>query len=86
MIRLLSLVQEVLAQVGRLFLVPVAAVGPGVGVRTPLLLSQASDDSSSSELLFSPLPGQVRSQEAEAWQVGLCLLVLLLVEKGLSGF
>ena len=56
-------VQEVVVQVGQLFLAPVAAVG------VPLLLKQASDDSSSSELLFSPLPGQERSQEAEAWQV-----------------
>lgn len=68
---MLALVQEVVVQVGQLFLVPVAAVGPGVGVgvRAPLLLRQASDDSSSSELLFSPLPGQDRSQEADAWQV-----------------
>ena len=57
------MVQEVVVQVGQLFLAPVAAVG------VPLLLKQASDDSSSSELLFSPLPGQERSQEAEAWQV-----------------
>lgn len=58
-----SLVQEVVLQVGQLFLSPVATGG------MPLLLKQASDDSSSSELLFSPLPGQERSQEAEAWQV-----------------
>ena len=56
-----------IVQVGQLFLVPVAGVGVGAGV--PLLLKQASDDSSSSELLFSPLPGQERSQEADAWQV-----------------
>lgn len=56
-------------QVGQLFLVPVAGAGVGVGAGAPLLLKQASDDSSSSELLFSPLPGQDRSQEAGAWQV-----------------
>ena len=76
---MLVLVQEVVVQVGQLFLLPVAAVGPGVGVREPLLLRQALNDSSSSELLFSPLPGQDRSQEAEAWQVSLCVLVLLIV-------
>ncbi|KAL3140348.1 hypothetical protein ABBQ38_004612 [Trebouxia sp. C0009 RCD-2024] len=59
---LAATVQEVVVQVGQLFLAPVAAVG------VPLLLKQASDDSSSSELLFSPLPGQERSQEADAWQ------------------
>ena len=69
-----------MVQVGQLFLVPVAAVGPGVGVRAPLLLRQASDDSSSSELLFSPLPGQDRSQEGDAWQVRLCVLVLPVVQ------
>ena len=61
------LVQEVVVQVGQLFLAPPTAVGVGLG--QPLLLKQASDDSSSSELLFSPLPGQERSHEAEAWQV-----------------
>lgn len=61
----LLVVQEVVIQVGQIFLAPVAAVG------VPLLLKQASDDSSSSELLFSPLPGQERSQEADAWQVAL---------------
>ena len=74
-----ALVQEVVVQVGQLFLVP--AVGSGVGAGAPLLLRQASDDSSSSELLFSPLPGQDRSQEADAWQVRLCVLVLLKVWK-----
>lgn len=35
----------------------------------PLLLKVASEDMSSSELLFSPLPGQDHSKEADAWQV-----------------
>ena len=59
----LLVVQETLTQVGQLFLSPVAAAG------APLLIKQAREDMSSSELLFSPLPGQQHSQEAEAWQV-----------------
>ncbi len=55
--------QEVVTQVGQLFLQPIAAAG------APLLVKQASEDMSSGELLFSPLPGQERSQEADAWQV-----------------
>ena len=61
----LVVVQEVVIQVGQLFLQPVAAAG------APLLVKQAGEDMSSGELLFSPLPGQDRSQEAEAWQVQL---------------
>ena len=57
-----------MTQVGQLFLDPVGTVG------APLLLKQAGEDGSSSELLFSPLPGQERSQEAETWQVGLPLM------------
>ena len=58
-------VQEVVTQVGQLFLQPVASAA------APLLVQQASEDMSSGELMFSPLPGQERSQEAEAWQVNL---------------
>ena len=59
------MVQEVVTQVGQLFLQPVASAA------APLLVQQASEDMSSGELMFSPLPGQERSQEAEAWQVNL---------------
>ncbi len=61
-------VQEVVTQVGQLFLQPVASAA------APLLVQQASEDMSSGELMFSPLPGQERSQEAEAWQVKLLTL------------
>ena len=58
-----SMVQEVLAQVGQLFLPPVGTAG------RPLLLQKASEDVGQGELMFSPLPGQERSQESDAWQV-----------------
>jgi hypothetical protein len=63
-------VQEVVTQVGQLFLQPVASAA------APLLVQQASEDMSSGELMFSPLPGQERSQEAEAWQVKLLTLLV----------
>ena len=65
------LVQEVVTQVGQLFLQPVASAA------APLLVQQACEDLSSGELMFSPLPGQERSQEAEAWQVKLLSLLVL---------
>ena len=46
-------------------LVLTAPAGRGL----PLLVSTISEDTSSSELLFSPLPGQEHSHEADAWQV-----------------
>lgn len=52
-------------QVGNLFLTGSASA------EQPLLLRIASEDLSSSELLFSPLPGQEHSKEADAWQVSL---------------
>jgi len=64
-------VQEVVTQVGQLFFQPVASAA------APLLVQQASEDMSSGELMFSPLPGQERSQEAEAWQVTLLTLPVL---------
>ena len=64
-------VQEVVTQAGQLFLQPVASAA------APLLVQQASEDMSSGELMFSPLPGQERSQEAEAWQVTLLTLPVL---------
>lgn len=57
------LLQSVVTQVGELFLAPPTGAGQ------PLLLSRVSEDMSSSELLFSPLPGQEHSQESNAWQV-----------------
>ncbi|KAL0023565.1 hypothetical protein WJX77_002562 [Trebouxia sp. C0004] len=60
--KLAATVQEVVTQVGQLFLQPVASAV------APLLVQQACEDMSSGELMFSPLPGQERSQEAEAWQ------------------
>lgn len=65
------MVQEVVTQAGQLFLQPVASAA------APLLVQQASEDMSSGELMFSPLPGQERSQEAEAWQVTLLTLPVL---------
>ncbi len=65
-----ALVQEVVTQVGQLFLQPVASAA------APLLVQQACEDMSSGELMFSPLPGQERSQEAEAWQVKLLTLLV----------
>ncbi|KAL0025084.1 hypothetical protein WJX79_007064 [Trebouxia sp. C0005] len=60
--KLAAIVQEVVTQVGQLFLPPLASAA------APLLVQQACEDLSSGELMFSPLPGQERSQEAEAWQ------------------
>ena len=57
------LLQSVVTQVGELLL------APSTGAGQPLLLSRVSEDMSSSELLFSPLPGQEHSQESKAWQV-----------------
>ena len=34
------------------------------------MVRKASEDIGKGELLFSPLPGQDRSQEPDAWQVG----------------
>lgn len=62
--------QEVVTQVGQLFLPPLASAA------APLLVQQACEDLSSGELMFSPLPGQERSQEAEAWQVKLLSLLV----------
>ena len=57
------MLQEVLSQAAQLMLQPVATAG------RPLLLQKASEDVGQGELLFSPLPGQERSQESDAWQV-----------------
>lgn len=62
---LVLLLQTVVLQVGQLFLTGSAST------EQPLLLRFASEDLSSSELLFSPLPGQDHSQESEAWQARL---------------
>ena len=63
-----------IAQAGELFLVGPASAGQA------LLLQTASDDMSSSELLFSPLPGQDHSKEADAWQVSTCVPSTVLMQ------